>query len=139
LGLRLIKELLPAASYSSFILTEMLILPWLAEIARFQHTLPLEERVRLLFAQQSKEPSQSADILQLGKSIFQISTEIIMGFASWVVDAPYQNQSFPTLFQVEFKRLKEEGVQFPPRLSFLKEEERMELVACYQSKLQFRH
>lgn len=50
LGLRLIKDLLVTASYSYFLLSEMLILPWIAEAARFKHDLPLEERIPLLFA-----------------------------------------------------------------------------------------
>lgn len=91
--------------------------------------------MQLLFAKTSTETVPNAEIMQAGKSIVRMSTEIIMAFANWIQETPYQNQSFPTLFQVEMKRLKEEGVQFPTRLNFMKEDERMEYLNCYHSKL----
>lgn len=76
----------------------MLILPWLAEATKFRHELQLEERARLLFAKQRQLSTNEGEWLRLGMNIIQISTEIIMGFARWVSETPYQNQPFATLF-----------------------------------------
>jgi hypothetical protein len=59
------------ASYSYFLLVEMLILPWLTDIVAYKREQPLETRVRSrFFSQKNDAPELSEEILSMGRTIF---------------------------------------------------------------------